>query len=203
MYIVGGNGSIAHYNGTTWRKIESGTELTLSDIYGTNTGEVYVSGVRSSDISGILLNGNQSGFTVVKKSGIIDSSQLFDQLYGELASVWIDEKGTVYVGGNLLYWNRRGEWNYVKSLPENILDGIPPTNFRGFISSIRGNAFNDFVIVGERNTIKHFNGISWQQLGIEYDPNNPIDWYTVRQKENTLVAVGTIGNKATIIKLKR
>lgn len=34
LYIVGNSGNIAHYNGTSWQKIESGTDLHLYDIYG-------------------------------------------------------------------------------------------------------------------------------------------------------------------------
>ncbi|RJP62574.1 MAG: hypothetical protein C4543_01725, partial [Ignavibacteriales bacterium] len=123
--------------------------------------------------------------------------------YGELSAVWIDEKGTVYTGGNILFWNRRGEWNYVTNLPENYLGGNPGVYYRGFISSIRGNSSNDYVIVGDRNTFRHFNGASWKQLGLDYSPSNPIIWFEVEQKENLIVAVGYKNSKAIIIKLKR
>ena len=203
VYVVGAIGGIAHYNGTSWRKIESGTDLTLSDVYGNNYNSVYVSGTDISTVSGVLLNGNQSGFSVVKNSGIIDESQLFEQLYGELSAVWIDEKGTVYTGGNLLFWNRRGEWDYVSNLPENYLGGNPGVYYRGFISSIRGNSSNDYILAGDRNTLRHYNGKTWKQLGMAYDPNSRYIWYEVEQKDDLIVAVGRNAGKATIIKLKR
>ncbi|MGA8265449.1 MAG: hypothetical protein WB779_13480 [Ignavibacteriaceae bacterium] len=34
LYIVGNTGSIAHYNGSTWQKIESGTTTDIIDIWG-------------------------------------------------------------------------------------------------------------------------------------------------------------------------
>jgi hypothetical protein len=34
LYAVGNNGNIAHYNGTKWTKIESGTDLNINDIWG-------------------------------------------------------------------------------------------------------------------------------------------------------------------------
>ena len=34
FYIVGNGGSIAHYNGSIWTKIESGTTLPINDIWG-------------------------------------------------------------------------------------------------------------------------------------------------------------------------
>jgi len=202
VYLVGGNGNIRYYNGTSWRKIESGTELTLSDVYGANTGEVYVSGV---DIfkSGILLKGNSFGFSVYKNAGYISESELFETLYGELGSTWVDEKGTIYTAGSYLYWERRGKWNFVESLPENYYQANIGALARGYISSISGNASNDIVIAGGRNTLIHFNGISWQQIGMEYSPNNPIIWYSVEQLNNLVLAVGFKDNKAIIIKLKR
>ena len=32
--MVGNNGQIAHYNGTNWQRIESGTTLNINDIWG-------------------------------------------------------------------------------------------------------------------------------------------------------------------------
>ena len=202
IYFVGNKGSIAHYNGTSWRKIESGMEMTLVEVFGANDRDVYVSGTNISTLSGILLKGNSSGFSIVKNSGIVDESQLFEQLYGELAALWIDKNGNVYVGGNYLFWQRRGEWNYVTSFPGNYIGGSSISE-RGFFHSIHGNTSNDYVIAGDRNTIRHFNGINWNQIGMDYNPNSSIDWYAVKQKENIIVAVGVTGNKAIIIKLKR
>ena len=34
LYVVGNNGKIAHYNGTSWQRIESGTTLNINDIWG-------------------------------------------------------------------------------------------------------------------------------------------------------------------------
>ncbi len=37
LYVVGNKGAIAFYNGSSWQKIESGTELNIYDIYGHKT----------------------------------------------------------------------------------------------------------------------------------------------------------------------
>ena len=34
LYVVGYGGNIAHYNGSSWTKIESGTDLDIQDIWG-------------------------------------------------------------------------------------------------------------------------------------------------------------------------
>ncbi len=136
-------------------------------------------------------------------SEIINENELFDKLYGDLASVWVDELGTVYTGGNLLYRYKNNQWNYVTSLPENFIGGNPGSYYRGALWSMRGNASNDYIIAGQRNTLKHFNGVSWAQIGLPYSPSSPIIWYKVEQKGNTAVAVGDKGSYAFIILLTR
>ena len=102
-----------------------------------------------------------------------------------------------------MFQYKNDKWDYVRSLPENYIGGNPGASYRGFISSIRGNASNDFVVAGDRNTLKHFNGINWQQIGLPYSPSSSIIWYKVEQKGNTIVAVGDYGSKAFIILLNR
>jgi len=150
VYAAGAIGNIAHYNGTSWRKIESGTEITLTDVYGENSNEVYIGGVEVFE-SGIVLKGNSSGFSVYKNAGYVSESELFETLYAELGTVWIDEKGTLYTGGSYLYWERRGEWNFVESLPENYYQANIGAPSRGYIVGITGNGSNDYVISGGRN----------------------------------------------------
>jgi hypothetical protein len=203
VYIVGNSGKIAHYQANTWQQISSGTELPLVDIYSKDGNEIYATGINVSEVKGVLLRGNPNQFSIMINSEIIDDSELFDKLYGDLASVWIDELGTIYTGGNLLYRYKNNEWNYVTSLPENFIGGNPGSYYRGAISSIRGNASNDYIIAGERNTLKHFNGVSWKQIGLPYSPSSPIGWAKVIQKGNLAIAVGINGSKAFIIMLNR
>lgn len=204
IYTVGRKGSIVHYNGNVWTKIESGTDLTLTDIYGTSENEVYVSGTNTSTVEGIILKKDKLGnWGTFIESGIVNENELFTKLYGELDAIWIDERNTIYTGGNLLYRYKNNKWNYVTSLPENTISGNSGSIYRGFILAIRGNGSNDYVIAGDRNTLKHFNGSSWQQIGLPYDPSSPIIWHSLAQKDDIVVAVGTKGWKAIIILLTR
>jgi hypothetical protein len=205
IYVVGNNGFIAHRNsnGQTWQQITSGTELALIDMYSKDGNEIYVAGINVSEVKGVVLKGNTNGFSVMIRSEIIDESELFDKLYGDLASVWIDELGTIYAGGNLLYRYKNNEWNYVTSLPKNFIGGNPGSYYRGALSSIRGNASNDYIIAGGRNTLKHFNGVSWEQIGLPYDPQSPIVWRNVKTKDNIVVAVGFKDSYAFIILLNK
>jgi len=205
LYVVSNSGNIAHYNGKSWQKIESGTDFFLSDIYGNASGEVYSAGSKVSEVKGIILRKNQSGqFETLVEADMVSKEELFHpKLYGSLSSVWVDENNVIYTGGNLFYQYKNNKWNYVESLPENYLGGNPGTYYRGYIGSIRGNASNDMIIAGDRNTLKHFNGADWQQLGLPYSASSDISWGSIVIKGNIAVAVGNEGYKAKIIMLKR
>ena len=204
FYIVGNSGSIAHYDGTTWTIIESGTTLHLTDIYGDNKGNICSAGVDIPNIKGVVVKSNATNsWNIMIEGEVIDESQLFSKLFGSFGAIWIDEIGTVYTGGNLMYEYKNNKWNYVTSLPENYIGGNPGTYYRGFINSIKGNASNDMIIAGDRNTLKHFNGLTWEQIGLPYSPNSGIIWARIAMKDNLAIAVGDEGIKAKIIMLKR
>jgi len=73
----------------------------------------------------------------------------------------------------------------------------------GFISMVRGNSVNDIILVGEGNTVRHFNGKTWQQLGLRYDFNSDYTWLAVAMKNDLLITVGRSTSKAIIMVLKR
>jgi len=191
-----------YYNVTSWSSVTSGTTLPLTDIYGNTDNEVYAVGINVPEVKGVVLKGNSGGFSVMINSEIISENELFNKLFGSLDAIWLDENNTIYTAGNLMFQYKNNKWDYVRSLPENFIGGNPGTYYRGFISSIRGNGSNDFVIAGDRNTLKHFNGISWQQIGLPYNPQSQIS-LIAKQKGNTVVAVGSNGSKAFIILLNR
>ena len=203
LYFAGNSGAIYHFTGQTWQQISSGTELDLTDIYGNEQGYVYATGVNGSELKGVLLKGNVNQFSIMINSEIIDESELFQKLYGILVAVWLDEHNTIYTGGSLLFRYKNNEWNYETSLPENFIGGNPGASYRGVISSINGNASNDYIIAGGRNTLKHFNGVSWEQIGLPYDPQSPIVWRSVKVKNNTVTAVGFKDIYAYIIMLNK
>ncbi len=206
LYIVGNDGNIAHFTSTqfvnTWTKIESGTTLDLTDIYGDTDGNVYAAGVDISYAKGVVVKGNNSGsWEVMIEGEIIDESQLFDKLFGRLGTLWVDEIGTLYAGADFLYQFKNSKWDFVRSLPENYLGG--DQYYIGYLYSIRGNKSNDIIVAGDRNTLRHFNGLDWSEIGIPYLPTDSIFWRSVQMKGNLAVAVGDEGIQAKIIMLNR
>ena len=202
LYAVGNNGNIAHYNGTSWTKIVSGTTLNLTSISG-NIAEVYFSGVNSFTNEGILLKYKSSTISNIANGKIIGAGEVFNPfLYGEFQTVCLIDN-TLLLGGNFLYQFKFNRWNYVKSLPENFVNGNPNGSIRGFIYSITANNENDIIISGDRNTLLHFNGINWLQLGEPYNPLSNTSHRSTKIQNNIVVTVGFKGNKAMIMKLVR
>jgi hypothetical protein len=193
IYGVGNKGTIVHFNGSSWRSIESGTDLTLTDIYALKSNEIFISGVETSQANGIMLKGNSNGFQTFISS-INSNAELFNKLSGRLSTIWLDKSGIIYTAGNNLFWNLYGQWSFLESH-----DQIQ----RGYIYSIRGNAGNDIFMVGDRNTLLHYNGIDWRQIGIDFNSMSSIILRKVEQKGNIIAAVGFTGRQAIIIILKR
>jgi len=205
IIVVGVSGLMAHYNGTGWTKLPTLTDLFLGDIYGNaKNGNIYVVGGRISDQSGVVLEKENNNWKVLITGAIaLNPGELFStKLYDAFTSVWVDEKGKVYVAGGLAYQYYRGKWSYLEKLPLILTDTDPYRDGWSYVYSLRGNTSNDIMIAGELNTLQHFNGYTWKQIGPAY---NSIDyqWRKVEMKGNTAVAVGTTGSKALVMILKR
>ncbi len=208
LYVVGTQGLIAHYDGRRWQKLESGTELGLRDIWGVSDNEIYIVGVNRAQVLGVVLKYDGSSWQKMidgfAEGNGFDPSQLFKtQLYGATEGIWVDEHGTVYTVGNLMYQYKRGKWDYVRSLPENHLNGNPGNYYRGYLHAVRGNASNDMFIFGQSETLIHFNGSTWEKIGPAYVPWSPRWWYNSDVKRDLAVAVGNTVDFARIIKLWR
>ena len=203
LYVVSNGGNIAYYNGKSWQKLESGTDFTLTDICGSSNGNIYSAGSKFAEGKGIVLRRNKTGqFETMVEGGIVSPTELFHpKLYGRVNTLWVDENKTVYTAGDFLYQYKNESWSFVSSLPENHLGA--DQSYIGYIYHMRGNASNDILMCGDMNTLRHFNGQSWEQLGIPFTPTRHIFWRSVAIKGNIAVAVGDEGDKATIIVLKR
>ena len=204
LYIAGSNGSIVHYLNYEWSSKESGIDMDLVDIAGTSGDNVFVCG---SDINygrGIILKKTDSGWETLVNSRVLSANELFrPDLYGSISSVWIDEKNTLYAAGNFLYRYKFGKWDYVRSLPENYMGGNPGVYYRGYIGDVEGTKSNDMWIAGDRNTLRHFNGVSWKQIGLPYSPASDIVWHSVYTRENIIAVVGFKSNSAIVMLIKK
>jgi hypothetical protein len=204
LYVVGNNGNIARYNGSSWSSISSGTTMNLDDIYSADGKNIYIGGGNYLDYSGILLKGNSNGFEMLKEGKDVSNDEIFNPYFvGVAASVWVSKTQAVYFGAHFLYRYIQGQLNFVKTLPGNYPGGNGYAQNWGLINKLRGNGNNDIIMAGERNTLRHFNGVTWQQLGMPYDSNSNYDWFSIDVKNNIAVAVGFVDRNAEVMILKR
>lgn len=201
-FIVGKAGGIARYQNGKWNKLSSGTNLYLTDIFGRD--DIFICAPDHRISGGVILKWNNGRFEKFAEAKIVPPLQVFKPyLFGTIASLWIDEKNALYVGGGLLYRYKSGIWDYAKGLKGNRPYEDINYEHRGYITGIRGNSSNDFWICGEGNTLMHFNGYSWKQIGEPYTQQSDILWRVVEAKGNIAAAVGYKGYQAFLRIIRR
>jgi hypothetical protein len=184
IWAVGNNGQIAHYDGSVWRKLESGTDVDLLDIWGSPDGSIVWACGWEDFKPTVLLKYQHS----VWKKQYEDNLNKFrirqDSLSGVLVSGAVFNKRLFVLTNTGLYkttWDTRGEGNRLTPYPEG---------FRAFPFRLRGNTINDIFVVGQRSLIAHNNGMTFSRYEQFMDRN--IMLYSVDQKGNTVIAVGEI-----------
>jgi hypothetical protein len=190
LYIVGNNGSIAHYNGISWKKIESGTDLNINDIWGDyneKTGEWEILAVASNFGTSL-----EKEILHIKNNSAI-KLPLSPQMW-PLRTVWFVPNKQYYVAGAGVYQKRLlTDLNWKN-------EALDITTFSTY--SIRGNNINDVIGVGAFGDLIHFNGLTWKNDYNEPNLNNG-SYKSVKINGNIIFAVGNEFYQAVILKGKR
>jgi len=106
IYFVGDNGSIVHYEGSTFTKMASGTNTPIVDVWGRDENDIYFCQFNSTTgHSGILhYDGNQLESLYYFESIVHNS----DTLSGAIHTIWIYED-TLYAGFSSGIWKENIE----------------------------------------------------------------------------------------------
>lgn len=188
LYVVGDNGSIAHYQNGNWSKIESGTTLNINDIWGdfnekTQEWEILVVASDQAINSGCeILKINLESVLEISNSGLPWS----------LASIYFKPNKKYIVGGDGLFdWDKNlNRWIKFQDLPLY------------YITKIRGNISNDLFVVGAYGLLLHFNGYSWYNFQDIFFTNTSA-FGSVDFKDGVCCVIGGRDNKQVIIIGKR
>ncbi|MEA3287512.1 MAG: hypothetical protein U9Q77_09095 [Candidatus Marinimicrobia bacterium] len=192
MYFVGSYGSIVHYDGSEFTKIESGTEINLYSVSGTPDGEyVFVCGVSR-----------------LYESVVVEINNLSAKTIYEGDSPWSEPVGapfTVHVLGDTAYFaSGLGVWKY-NYLTDSSSVVLEAQNYEGISPrQIYVNSPNDIFLCAARSELIHFNGVSWSS---DFSVWGQFDYQGVTTeamdvKGNLVVRVGHCfgGNRALIVK---
>jgi len=188
LYIVGYGGNIAHYNGVSWQKIESGTTLNINDIWGDfnkRTQEWEILAVASNYGTGLEKDILQIKNNAVTKTPT--SSQMWP-----LKTLWFVPNKQYFVAGSGIYQKRL----LTDSLWKN--EALDITTYSTY--SLRGNDVNDVIGVGAYGDVVHFNGVNWKSDFTDPVFNNQPYLASVSIKNNLAITVGIENRQALIIK---
>ena len=177
-YVVSGNGFIAHYNGQSWQRIESGTEVNLTDIYGNPDGsEVWACGWNNSDGHTILLRINNNQSEIIYDS-FNPNSLPYD---GFISSLWTN--------GKLYFWLTGNSHGAIKhSLLDRNIAMKESFGLQYFPYRIRGVELNDISMSGAAAIVWHYNGYSWKQYNELLNLDDRVR--SIDMKDGIVITVG-------------
>lgn len=186
IYFVGSFGSVTHYNGQTFTKINTGlTNPPLTDVWG-DENTVYAVGTGDSPITGtdaVLLSGNNTNWNIITKYNLQDNNSV-----GTMTSIFRANKSSNLwlLGGNI-----RWQLFQIESLfpfkAKLFFDF--PADYGAF--SIRGTADNDLYVSHQQSSgFFHYNGETWYN----YETYLHFILFQFAVKRNVWVSVGAGSN---------
>ncbi|NUM62855.1 MAG: glucosyl transferase [Ignavibacteriaceae bacterium] len=186
IYGVGNAGSIVFYNGTSWSRIESGTELNINDIWGDynqKTGDWGDYNQKTGEWEILAVASNKffnEGKKIFKIDGLLVTEINVVGLTWSLSSIWFNAARKYFIAGDGIYYKKTLNESWVKDL----------TFIQIYKDRIRGTQLNNILVSGSNGLISHFNGVNWKHY-----INNELPYYSGRLlscdvKDNILIAVG-------------
>jgi hypothetical protein len=190
LYFVGGNGNIVHYDGSDFRRMESGTETGIINIWGLDGQHIWAV-TYQNNANGIInevlfYNGNE-WTTKFNKSEDNWPPVDYTKPSGTFRSVWV-YGDTVYISCASLYKES------IKT-GEGILVPLEEMHWQlGWgTGNVRGRNYNDIVVTTSFGSeVSHFNGKNWkfyEELDA-FDIYDRITSYGLAMKNDLIVIVG-------------
>ncbi len=183
-YVVGTNGLISHYNGTSWIKIESGTDLPIQDIWGnfnrqTNAYDIYA--IASEPFK-------KYDTALIAISNLKAEKLNIENPLSFYSSIWFPEQGPYYISGSGVYKNKTIKNKKWYRYPDGKV-----TNY--YTHKIRGTARNNVFACGAFGEIVHYNGAHWYNFLNEMPSHGR---YIALDVKGKLVAVAGEGANAAV-----
>ena len=177
LYFVGSKGTIVHYDGKNWKKIESGTTTDLTDVYGDGD-NVFICGYEDFKPT-VLLKYYNGVITKLIEEDHFEYKT--DFISGWIKSIWVKKDKLFSLTFYDLYRSKTST------------KGEGAAIWKGDINSwgsnaVRGNDVNDIFTTGYNGLLWHFNGVSWKKYDELVNTTDP--FYSLSVKGNIVVAVG-------------
>ncbi len=195
IYFVGNNGSIVHYDGSTFTKLESGTETRLIDIWGLDENHIWVTG-REFDFppsESVLLYYN--GIEWSKRAYPDDDDGGTGGIQRRYKFVWA-YGDTLYVTTTEGIWKRS-----ISTNDSTLLDRQTLGTGNWSIGRIRGSNYTDVFFHRAGGFVYHYNGLTWEAVfdGQYHFPGNTfMSIGEIALKDNAVYFVGQVFRRAYI-----
>ncbi|MBU0711900.1 hypothetical protein KJ762_09460 [bacterium] len=182
IYLVGQKGYSVHYDGNTWEKLETGTDIFMRDINGKDN-HVYATGYNDSgeSIALELVDGEW-------KTLFEADSYYADWDNGEFGrATGLDVlSDTVYILTSIGLIKKPIDSNEMEFTPSSKA-GLDLSDYGYTMIGIQ--ALNDIYIGSRQGTVLHYNGVTWKRI-----PDAPVEdkaFYHGDFKNNTIALIGS------------
>ena len=166
VFAVGYGGSIAHYSQGIWHMMQSGTTMSLQDVYGSPDGSVtYASGYSIQTGESVVLKYEGTSWQTIystRPSDPLWNLHLRDTLCGGVTSVWTETGKDLWSAANGVYrslFSNGGRIDRLSWWPNYVI---------GFPWMLRGDGQNDLILVGDYSTLVHWNGSTWMDFSSQF-----------------------------------
>jgi hypothetical protein len=177
IFAVGRNGTVLHYDGTSWTPMQSGTTETLEGVWGASSSDVYVTGENGTILhyDGASWSPMQSGTT--ENLGVVwgtSSSDVFVAALPGYAGQILHYDGTSWSPMQQRAWGVWGSspddvWAVSGEYAVYYYDGIRwtvawrPANYIASegLSTIWGTSSTDVWVAGNAGVALHYDGMEW------------------------------------------
>lgn len=180
VYILGINGQLAHFGGTSFSKVPTGVSSRFTDIYGSGS-QVYVSSYYYDNLirpSGVFSYSNGSFQFLFPPAS--DSSDF--QALREAFGVWLSPRG--------ILWATGADRVFRPYLSHQPMPGANPNQY--LLYCLRGLSDSDVWAGGDAGTVLHYNGATWKQYDELKAEVNRVQYRRVAVKGRLVVLVGFI-----------
>jgi hypothetical protein len=184
VYSVGDNDDIAFFNGSNWQGFSGGAGTPLTDVHGSPSGShVWACGFSEVQAGTHLLRVEGTTASIAFDGTAFEHVIRDDSLSGALTSVFAPSDDRLFVASNA------GVYEVSPFAPlKGKRIALDDNWFPGFPRRIRGNAANDWFVVGSFGFVAHYNGST-----LHHYPELMKDTYvlySVAQRGDLVIAVG-------------
>lgn len=198
LYFGVQGGVFVHYDGATFTKIETPTDMDLRGIAGNSKGELWITADASAR-RGSLLHYNDGQWKTIWDEDNPFFSEI-DTLDGDYldtdAIISVDDYIILYTGGAL-------DGITTRHLQEDFSDyQLLYYGLHGFARDISASGINDLFVVGNETSVTHFNGSTsffYDELFISL-----FDWWLgVDQVGDKVFIVGNVSGQPVVVRGER